>query len=133
MALALKYHNPSKTSSQQRRSVQIKHTELALSNAAQAPIEWEPVDVTPILKDGKTAIPDKAIDSVKKNFVALKGPLAVWPVLAYTSFPVADYLVDPHRQRPCLAELNPPPHLQPLRQRSPLQIHCRLQNPLRQC
>ncbi len=43
----------------------------------QAPIEWEPVDVTPILKDGKTVIPDKAIDSVRKNYVALKGPLAV--------------------------------------------------------
>ncbi|KZZ97939.1 isocitrate dehydrogenase, NAD-dependent [Ascosphaera apis ARSEF 7405] len=44
--------------------------------AAKVPIKWEPVDVTPILKDGKTAIPDAAIDSVKKNFVALKGPLA---------------------------------------------------------
>ncbi|EFE34299.1 uncharacterized protein ARB_06698 [Trichophyton benhamiae CBS 112371] len=40
------------------------------------PIKWEPVDVTPILKNGKTAIPDDAIASVKKNFVALKGPLA---------------------------------------------------------
>ncbi|MCJ1255223.1 NAD-dependent isocitrate dehydrogenase [Lignoscripta atroalba] len=44
--------------------------------AARVPIEWEPVDVTPHLKDGKTVIPDKAIDSVKKNLVALKGPLA---------------------------------------------------------
>ncbi|KAI5307160.1 hypothetical protein KEM56_003741 [Ascosphaera pollenicola] len=44
--------------------------------AAKVPISWEPVDVTPILKDGKTAIPDAAIQSVKKNFVALKGPLA---------------------------------------------------------
>jgi len=44
---------------------------------AQTPIEWESVDVTPILKDGKTAIPDTAINSVKKNLVALKGPLAV--------------------------------------------------------
>lgn len=43
----------------------------------QAPVKWEPVDVTPIFKDGKTAIPDDAIDSVKRNFVALKGPLAV--------------------------------------------------------
>ena len=43
----------------------------------QAPIEWEPVDVTPQLKNGKTVIPDKAIESVRKNFVALKGPLAV--------------------------------------------------------
>lgn len=44
--------------------------------AAKAPIEWESVDVTPILKHGKTAIPDDAIASVKKNYVALKGPLA---------------------------------------------------------
>jgi hypothetical protein len=29
----------------------------------QTPILWEPVDVTPILKDGKTAIPDNAITS----------------------------------------------------------------------
>jgi hypothetical protein len=42
----------------------------------QAPISWEEVDVTPILKDGKTVIPDRAIESVKKNTVALKGPLA---------------------------------------------------------
>ncbi|KAK9351569.1 hypothetical protein V1505DRAFT_375137 [Lipomyces doorenjongii] len=44
--------------------------------AAKVPIIWESVDVTPILKDGKTAIPDAAIDSVKRNLVALKGPLA---------------------------------------------------------
>ncbi|GFF30093.1 isocitrate dehydrogenase [NAD] subunit 2, mitochondrial [Aspergillus udagawae] len=44
--------------------------------AAKAPIKWEPVDVTPILKDGKTAIPEDAIKSVQKNYVALKGPLA---------------------------------------------------------
>ena len=33
--------------------------------------------MTPRLKDGKTVIPDEAIESVEKNFVALKGPLAV--------------------------------------------------------
>ncbi|KAL8778427.1 MAG: hypothetical protein Q9194_002006 [Teloschistes cf. exilis] len=44
--------------------------------AAKAPIDWESVDVTPQLKDGKTVIPDKAIESVRKNYVALKGPLA---------------------------------------------------------
>jgi hypothetical protein len=33
--------------------------------------------VTPILKNGKTAIPDAAIESIRKNKVALKGPLAV--------------------------------------------------------
>lgn len=43
----------------------------------KAPISWEPVDVTPILKDGRTAIPDAAIESIQRNKVALKGPLAV--------------------------------------------------------
>ncbi|KAM0328015.1 hypothetical protein ACHAQA_005416 [Verticillium albo-atrum] len=44
--------------------------------AAKAPISWEPIDVTPIIKDGKTAIPDAAIESIKRNKIALKGPLA---------------------------------------------------------
>jgi len=44
--------------------------------AANVPIQWEEVSVAPILKDGKTAIPDDAIASIKKNTVALKGPLA---------------------------------------------------------
>jgi len=45
-------------------------------HAANVPIEWEEVSVTPILKGGKTVIPDAAIHSVRKNTVALKGPLA---------------------------------------------------------
>ncbi|KAF8621684.1 hypothetical protein AX15_007697 [Amanita polypyramis BW_CC] len=45
-------------------------------SAAGVPIEWEEVSVTPVLKGGKTVIPDSAIQSVKKNTVALKGPLA---------------------------------------------------------
>jgi isocitrate dehydrogenase (NAD+) len=44
--------------------------------AAKTPITWEPIDVTPILKDGRTAIPDSAIESIQKNKIALKGPLA---------------------------------------------------------
>ncbi|KAI9737857.1 MAG: NAD-dependent isocitrate dehydrogenase [Cirrosporium novae-zelandiae] len=44
--------------------------------AANVPIKWESVDVTPQLKDGKTVIPDDAIQSVHRNYVALKGPLA---------------------------------------------------------
>ena len=32
--------------------------------------------MTPQLKDGRTVIPDSAIESVKRNLVALKGPLA---------------------------------------------------------
>ena len=42
-------------------------------------MEWEEVSVNPILKDGKTVIPDKAIHSIKKNTVALKGTLDVIP------------------------------------------------------
>jgi isocitrate dehydrogenase (NAD+) len=45
-------------------------------SAADVPVKWEPVDVTPRLKDGRTVIPDEAIDSVTRNYVALKGPLA---------------------------------------------------------
>lgn len=50
---------------------------LVLTIEQKAPVSWEPVDVTPILKDGKTAIPDAAIESIKRNKIALKGPLAV--------------------------------------------------------
>jgi hypothetical protein len=48
-------------------------TEKHLPDLPQVPIQWEEVDVTPILKGGKTVIPDAAIHSVKKNTVALKG------------------------------------------------------------
>lgn len=41
--------------------------------AANVPISWETVDVTPVLKNGKTTIPQAAIDSVTKNKIALKG------------------------------------------------------------
>jgi hypothetical protein len=39
----------------------------------EVPIQWEEVSVTPVLKGGKTVIPEAAIQSVKKNTVALKG------------------------------------------------------------
>ncbi|KXL42799.1 hypothetical protein M433DRAFT_136265 [Acidomyces richmondensis BFW] len=45
-------------------------------HAADVPIKWEPIDVTPTFKDGKQVIPDEAIDSITRNYVALKGPLA---------------------------------------------------------
>ncbi|KAI0478631.1 hypothetical protein GGR56DRAFT_331046 [Xylariaceae sp. FL0804] len=45
-------------------------------SAAGTPISWEPVDVTPTLKDGKTTIPSETIESIERNKVALKGPLA---------------------------------------------------------
>jgi len=44
--------------------------------AAQAPIEWESVDVTPVMGlDGKTQIPHEVIESVNNNRIGLKGPL----------------------------------------------------------
>ncbi|CZT43796.1 probable isocitrate dehydrogenase (NAD) [Rhynchosporium secalis] len=44
--------------------------------AAKTPIKWEPVDVTPQLIDGKTSILPETIESIERNKVALKGPLA---------------------------------------------------------
>lgn len=45
-------------------------------DAAGAPVEWEPVDVTPVQgADGKFRIPSKAIDSVHTHKIGLKGPL----------------------------------------------------------
>ncbi|KAI8806632.1 hypothetical protein BJ742DRAFT_898608 [Cladochytrium replicatum] len=44
--------------------------------AADVPVAWEEANVTPIIKDGKTAIPDDALESINRNKVALKGPLA---------------------------------------------------------
>ncbi|XP_055904890.1 probable isocitrate dehydrogenase [NAD] subunit alpha, mitochondrial isoform X1 [Eupeodes corollae] len=44
--------------------------------AANVPIEWESVDVTPVRgPDGMFGIPQAAIDSVNKNKIGLKGPL----------------------------------------------------------
>ncbi|GMG56153.1 unnamed protein product [Ambrosiozyma monospora] len=45
-------------------------------SAAKVPIDWEPVDVTPSLINGKTTLPQPAVDSINKNTIALKGPLA---------------------------------------------------------
>ncbi|CCF56933.1 hypothetical protein KAFR_0B06370 [Kazachstania africana CBS 2517] len=44
--------------------------------AASVPITWETCDVSPILVDGLTTIPDEAVKSINKNLVGLKGPLA---------------------------------------------------------
>ncbi|KAG0261354.1 NAD-dependent isocitrate dehydrogenase [Mortierella polycephala] len=55
---------------------EISDSVVKIYKAAGVPIEWEPVSVTPVVKNGKIAIPDEALHSVKKNTVALKGPLA---------------------------------------------------------
>lgn len=47
------------------------------STLFQVPIEWEVEDVTPVKgPDGKMGIPQRAIDSINKNTIGLKGPLA---------------------------------------------------------
>lgn len=56
--------------------VEISQAVKEIYAAANVPIDWEPVDVTPLLIDGKTTLPQPAVDSVNKNLVALKGPLA---------------------------------------------------------
>lgn len=56
--------------------VEISQAVKDIYAAANVPIEWEPVDVTPLLIDGKTTLPQAAVDSVNRNLVALKGPLA---------------------------------------------------------
>ncbi|KAJ1548256.1 NAD-dependent isocitrate dehydrogenase [Nowakowskiella sp. JEL0078] len=55
---------------------EISRSVVEIFAAANVPIEWESVDVTPILVDGKTAIPKEALESVNRNKIALKGPLA---------------------------------------------------------
>ncbi|CAG8704432.1 1451_t:CDS:10, partial [Acaulospora colombiana] len=60
----------------ERIGPEISQSVKDIYTAAKVPIQWEEVDVTPILVNGKTAIPKEAIDSVKRNTVALKGPLA---------------------------------------------------------
>ncbi|EKD03283.1 isocitrate dehydrogenase [Trichosporon asahii var. asahii CBS 8904] len=59
-----------------KKDANISEAVKKIYTAAGAPIVWEEVDVTPILKDGKTTLPADAVASVKKNTVALKGPLA---------------------------------------------------------
>jgi len=55
---------------------EISQSVKEIYSAAKVPIKWESVDVTPRLKDGRTVIPDEAINRVRNNYVALKGPLA---------------------------------------------------------
>jgi isocitrate dehydrogenase (NAD+) len=54
---------------------EISRSVQTIFSAADVPIKWEEVSVTPIIKDGKTSIPQDAIDSIKRNKIALKGTL----------------------------------------------------------
>lgn len=55
---------------------EISDAVVKIYEAAKVPIDWEPVDVTPSLINGVTTIPKPAVDSINKNKIALKGPLA---------------------------------------------------------
>ncbi|OMH85963.1 Isocitrate dehydrogenase [NAD] subunit 2, mitochondrial [Zancudomyces culisetae] len=54
---------------------EISDSVVKIFEAANVPIEWEVTDVTPVLVDGVTKIPEDAERSIKKNKIALKGPL----------------------------------------------------------
>ncbi|CAO1623704.1 unnamed protein product [Jaminaea pallidilutea] len=43
---------------------------------AKVPINWEEVDVTPEIREGRSKIPIKAEESIRRTTLALKGPLA---------------------------------------------------------
>ncbi|KAI9088350.1 hypothetical protein DFS34DRAFT_640627, partial [Phlyctochytrium arcticum] len=55
---------------------EISKSVVSIFEAQGVPVVWESVDVYPILRDGKTTIPDDSLVSINKNKVALKGPLA---------------------------------------------------------
>ncbi|KAH9467462.1 hypothetical protein MJO28_005899 [Puccinia striiformis f. sp. tritici] len=55
---------------------EISESVKAIYKAAKVPITWEERDVTPVIVDGKSTIPQDAIDSIHQTTVALKGPLA---------------------------------------------------------
>ncbi|GAA5824667.1 hypothetical protein JCM10212_004705 [Sporobolomyces blumeae] len=55
---------------------EISESVKAIFTEAKVPIVWEEVDVTPTIVDGVSTIPADAIASIKKNTIALKGPLA---------------------------------------------------------
>jgi isocitrate dehydrogenase (NAD+) len=55
---------------------EISDAVVRIYEAAKVPVDWESVDVTPSLINGVTTIPRPAVDSINKNQIALKGPLA---------------------------------------------------------
>lgn len=55
---------------------QVSNSVKEIYRAANVPIEWEEVNVTPTIKNGKQVIPEESVVSIKKNTIALKGELA---------------------------------------------------------
>ncbi|PVU98174.1 hypothetical protein BB561_000075 [Smittium simulii] len=54
---------------------EISDAVVKIFKAAKVPIEWETVEVTPIIENGVTTIPKPAYESMMKTKIALKGPL----------------------------------------------------------
>lgn len=55
---------------------EISESVKSIFKQAKVPIEWEEIEVQPVFVDGKSSIPTESIKSIKKNTIALKGPLA---------------------------------------------------------
>ena len=56
---------------------EIADSVVKIFQAAKVPVEWVPVNVTPVITaSGKTAIPTSALDVIKELKFGLKGPLA---------------------------------------------------------
>lgn len=74
------YRPPAVFPSPSRRSQgigpEIAESVKAIFTKAKVPIKWEEVDVTPTLVDGVSTIPADSLASIRKNTIALKGPLA---------------------------------------------------------
>ncbi|CAN6613562.1 isocitrate dehydrogenase [NAD] subunit 2, mitochondrial [Trichomonascus vanleenenianus] len=56
--------------------IEISKAVKDIYKAAKVPIDWDPVDVTPSLVDGRTTLPAETVKRINKNKIALKGPLA---------------------------------------------------------
>ena len=84
---------------------EISKSVVRIYAAAGVPVEWEEVDVKPVIKNGKTTVPDAVLESVQRNKVALKGQRFVeyGPVLigCRTAWNAA-------WQGPCVAQLDAP-------------------------
>lgn len=119
-----------------------------LTTFRQVPIQWEEVDVTPVLKGGKTVIPDAAVNSIKKNTVALKGEHIFWTLLypcltlntkalwlrrvSFTRGLSAPWLIFRGSWKGSrFSQLDPPEDFQPFRQRSAMRFHSRIQDAIR--
>eukprot|EP00004_Rigifila_ramosa_P013998 TRINITY_DN3144_c0_g1_i1.p1 TRINITY_DN3144_c0_g1~~TRINITY_DN3144_c0_g1_i1.p1 ORF type:complete len:345 (+),score=84.61 TRINITY_DN3144_c0_g1_i1:103-1137(+) len=75
MALALKFHGPS-SASVRALLFRDAHTHPQIFAAADAPIAWDVFDVSTHKASSGSLVSDDCLNSIRKNRVALKGPLA---------------------------------------------------------